>query len=201
MLDCSGDDSAIACGGFGRRAPAIAAASCACSQPTSAPATTRSSALRRPPIPAAQTDVHPQPRTAPLRHYLRSLSGRNRRPRAGSGGGPREALCEVVHDVEDVKTSINLPRPRTDRKRTVDAAVVALARAPPGSRGVIVSHRAGPSDLSWRRRPRLPGLLSSLKDARAAGFLAPVAPLTFPLRCSRLMSFLSYVVGASPWRG
>ena len=56
----------------------------------------------------------------------------------------------------------------------------------------MVNHRAGPSDLSCRRRARLPGPLSSLKDARAAGFLAPVAPLTFPPRCSRLMSFLSY---------
>ncbi len=64
----------------------------------------------------------------------------------------------------------------------------------------MVSHRAGPSDLSCRRRARLHGLPSSPKDARAADFLAPVAPLTFHPRCSRPMSFLSYVAGASTWR-
>jgi hypothetical protein len=46
-----------------------------------------------------------------------------------------------------------------------------------------------PSDRSCHRRD-LSRPPSSLKDARAAGFLAPVAPLTFALRCSRLMSFL-----------
>jgi len=111
-----------------------------------------------------------------------------------------EALCEVVHDVHDVKTSVTLPKPPGPTgERTVDAAVVAARTSSCRACGVV-NHRVSPSDRSCHRRD-LSRPPSSLKDARAAGFLAPVAPLTFALRCSRLMSFLSYVVGASTWLG
>lgn len=135
--------------------------------------------------------------------YVRSLSDRNRPPRTGSGGAPAERYVRSSTTSTTSTTSrqsIILPRPKTDPQRTVDAGVVAAHTSSCRLRGVV-NHRAGPSDLSCRPRARLLGPLSSLKDARAASFLSPVAPLTFQPRRSRLMSFRSYILSASTWRG
>ena len=132
--------------------------------------------------------------------YVRSRSDRNRRPRTGSGGARAERYVRSSTTSTTSRQSIILPSPKTDPQRTVDAGVVAAHTSSCRIRGVV-NHRAGPSDLSCRSRARLLGPLSSPKDARAAGFLAPVAPLTFQPRRSRLMSFRSCILRASTRRG
>ena len=64
-------------------------------------------------------------RAAARRLYVRSLSGRNRRPRAGSGGGPAKRYVRSSTTATTSRRRSSCRGPKTDRERTVDAAALA----------------------------------------------------------------------------
>ena len=128
--------------------------------------------------------------------YVRSLSCRNRRPRAGSGGGPakryvRSSTTSTTSSRKALSADPQPARRRRGRSRPHELVPVPAYGRP----------SSGPLGSQVSSARELPGPPTSLTDTRAADFPAPVAPLTFLPRCSRLMSFLSYILGASTWRG
>lgn len=121
--------------------------------------------------------------------YVRLLSDRNRRPRTGSGGSPARRYVRSSTTSTTSRRRSSCPRPKTDPQHTVDAGVVPGHTRSCRLPGVWSTIERAPSDLSCRPRARLPGPLSSLKDARAADFLSPVAPLTFQPGAADLCRF------------
>ena len=132
--------------------------------------------------------------------YVRSLSCRNRRPRAGSGGGPakRYVRSSTTSTTSSRRSSCQAlsADPQPARRRRGRSRPHELVPVPAYGRP-----SSGPLGSQVSSARELPGPPTSLTDTRAADFPAPVAPLTFLPRCSRLMSFLSYILGASTWRG
>ena len=115
--------------------------------------------------------------------YVRSLSGRNRRPRAGSGGGPAKRYVRSSTTSTTVKTSIILPRPqdgpgthrrRRRRSRSRDSCRLAevwsaIERAPRIS-AVVGARDSTACRLPAEGRPsgRLPRLPSRAVDVPSA---------------------------------
>ena len=127
--------------------------------------------------------------------YVRSLSDRNRRPRTGSGGGPAR---RYVRSSTTSRRRSSCPRPKTDPQRTVDAGVV-----PGHTRSCRLSGYGQPSSgpfgsqlSSARETPRPAELAKGRPSGRHS--LSSRA-VDVPAGCSRLMSFLSYMLSASTW--